>query len=133
MAEVIEIWTDGACSGNPGPGGWAAVISRDGEIERLSGHEAHTTNKRMELTAAIKGLEALAAGTVVTVHSDSMLLVSTMKDQWKRKKNLDLWDQLDDLAEQLEVSWVWVRGHSDSEYNRVADRMASRALERGRR
>ena len=95
---MIDIYTDGSCLGNPGPGGWAAIIVEGGVKRNLSGGAPGTTNNRMELSAAIEGLEAVPKNAVVTVHSDSQYLVNTMTRNWKRKVNLDLWGSLDSLV-----------------------------------
>ena len=125
----ITIYTDGSCLNNPGPGGWGAVLlSEDGEPSRLSGHEPDTTNNRMELTAAIKGLEAVPAGAPVALYSDSSYLVNTMTRNWKRRANQDLWARLDALANQRHVTWNWVRGHAGDRWNEEADRLASSAM-----
>ena len=121
---MIEIYTDGACSGNPGPGGWAALIVSGGKTEKLHGGEDPTTNNRMEMLAAIKGLEAVPPSSAVTVFSDSRLLVNTMTLGWKRNKNRDLWEQLDEAAAARRVRWQWVKGHADDPMNREADRLA---------
>ncbi|MDA1216454.1 MAG: ribonuclease HI, partial [Chloroflexi bacterium] len=86
---MVDVYTDGSCSGNPGPGGWGAVVLKDGKPQRISGHDPHTTNNRMELTAAIKALEAVSKGTPITVHSDSEYLIKTMTKGWKRNANQD--------------------------------------------
>ena len=125
----ITIYTDGSCLVNPGPGGWGAlVLPEQGEPERLSGGEAHTTNNRMEMTGAIKGLEATAPGASVDLYSDSSYLVNTMTKNWKRRKNNDLWDQLDALARLRKVNWLWVRGHNGDPGNEEADRLAGNAM-----
>ena len=122
---IVTIYTDGSCLTNPGPGGWGAIVLRDnGEPERLSGGHPHTTNNRMEMTAAIRGLEAAPAGTPVAVYSDSQYLVNTMTLNWKRRKNHDLWKQLDSLADERYVTWFWVRGHDGDRWNTEADRLA---------
>ena len=121
---MIEIYTDGACSGNPGPGGWAALIVADGKIEKLHGGEDRTTNNRMEMLAAIEGLEAVPASSTVTVFSDSRLLVNTMTLGWKRNKNRDLWERLDVAAGSRRVRWQWIKGHGDDPMNQEADRLA---------
>ena len=124
--KTTEIHTDGACSGNPGPGGWAAiVIDADGRRD-FSGGESTTTNNRMELTAAIEGLEATPQGSRVKVHSDSQYLVNTMTRGWKRKANHDLWGRLDRLVGDRAVTWEWVRGHSGDPLNEEADSLAYR-------
>ena len=122
---MINIYTDGACQDNPGPGGWAAIIEQDGESKELSGREERTTNNRMEITAAIKGLEATPEGSVVTLHSDSRYLVNTMTRGWKRNVNTDLWERLDALVAGREVKWQWVRGHAGHPQNERADRLAT--------
>ena len=121
---MIAIYTDGACSGNPGPGGWAALIVSDGRIEKIHGGEDRTTNNRMEMLAAIEGLEAVPPSSTVTVFSDSRLLVNTMTLGWKRNKNRDLWERLDEAAAARRVRWQWVKGHADDPMNREADRLA---------
>jgi ribonuclease HI len=119
------IFTDGACKGNPGRGGWAAVllINRAHYIE--SGREPHTTNNRMELMAAIKGLEAAPPDKEVVIYSDSTYLVNTMTRNWKRNANHDLWERLDQLCKEHKVTWKWVRGHNGTPGNEMADRIAS--------
>ncbi len=125
MAGMINIYTDGGSQDNPGPGGWAAVIEQDGHKRELSGREARTTNNRMEITAAIKGLEATPEGSSVTIHSDSRYLVNTMTRDWKRNVNTDLWDRLDALVANRSVAWQWVRGHAGHPQNERADQLAS--------
>ena len=128
----MTIYTDGSCSGNPGPGGWAAIVLSDrDEPLRLSGHEPKTTNNRMELTAAIKGLEAAPPGSSVTLFSDSEYLVKTMTRNWKRNVNKDLWDQLDSLSASRQIDWQWVRGHVGNHWNEEADRLAVSAMKQG--
>ena len=126
----ITIYTDGSCLDNPGPGGWGFVIlgQRDDEPRRLSGHEPDTTNNRMELTAAIKGLEAAPTGAPVVLYSDSTYLVNTMTKNWKRRVNQDLWEQLDALAAKRTVAWRWVQGHAGNRWNEEADRLAVGAM-----
>ena len=137
----LTVFTDGACSGNPGPGGWAAVIL-DGEHRReLSGFEAATTNNRMEMSAAIRALEALPDGVAVDLHTDSQYLrngMSAWLARWKRNgwrtadrkpvKNEDLWRRLDDLARQRHVRWHWVRGHDGHPENERCDALANAAI-----
>ena len=120
----MDIYTDGSCLKNPGPGGWAAIVTGDGEDRPLSGADPATTNNRMEMMAAIKGIESAAPGSTLTVHSDSQYLVNTMTKNWKRSKNQDLWARLDSLVAQRDVSWNWVRGHAGHAYNEQADRLA---------
>jgi ribonuclease HI len=134
----ITLYTDGACSGNPGPGGWAAILRWQDREKVLSGGEALTTNNRMELTAVIRGLEALKEPCEVTVYSDSRYVVEAMEQGWalgwrargwKRRgsgeaKNPELWQRLLELAEQHRLRWVWVRGHGEDELNRRCDALA---------
>ena len=123
-AKKIEIYTDGACLGNPGPGGWAAIIVQGNSQTHLAGGEPKTTNNRMEITAAIRGIEAAPPGSALTVWSDSEYVIKTMTRGWKRKVNNDLWDQLDDAVARRKVSWEWVRGHSGHPLNELADDLA---------
>ncbi len=143
MRPEVEIWTDGACSGNPGPGGWAALL-RYGERERtLSGAEPETTNNRMELLAAIKALEALKRPCRVRLVTDSEYLkkgITEWLPRWKARgwrtadrrpvKNADLWRRLDELAGRHEIRWEWTRGHAGDPENERVDRLARAALER---
>ena len=122
----IVIHTDGACKGNPGPGGWGAVIEQTGGQVKLSGSEPQTTNNRMEMTAVIKGLEAVDASANVLISSDSTYVINTMTKGWKRKANQDLWDQLDRLIGSRNVSWRWVRGHNGDRGNELADALATK-------
>lgn len=133
----VEIWTDGSCLGNPGPGGWAAVL-RYGEREReLSGGEGETTNNRMELFGAIAALEALTRPCHVRLHADSSYVVKGMSEWiegwrrkgWKKVKNRDLWERLSEAAAPHEVEWVWVRGHAGNAMNERVDRLAVSAAE----
>ena len=136
------MWTDGACSGNPGPGGWGAVMKSNGHEKDLSGGEALTTNNRMELMAAIAALEALKRPSTVDLHTDSQYLRGGImgwihgwkKNGWKtsaRKpvKNVDLWQRLDALREKHEVRWHWVKGHAGNEANERADQLARDGME----
>ena len=126
---AITIYTDGSCLGNPGPGGWGALVFGESEEpQRLSGHEAQTTNNRMELMAAIQGLEAVPDGSKVVLHSDSSYLVNTMTKNWKRRVNHDLWERLDTLSGSHNVEWRWVRGHNGDRWNEAADRLAVAAM-----
>ena len=124
---TIDIHTDGSCLGNPGPGGWAAIVVTDGAERALTGGDAHTTNQRMEVIAAVKGIEAVPVGSAVTVHSDSLYLINTMTKGWKRKANKDLWPALDALVDARNVTWEWVKGHAGHPMNERADRLAVRA------
>ncbi len=121
---MINVYTDGSCLGNPGPGGWAAVIVEGSDQRFLSGREKNTTNNRMEMLAAIEGLDAVPAGSAVTIHSDSQYLVKTMTRNWKRNKNNDLWDRLDALSLERRVRWRWVRGHAGHQRNEQANFIA---------
>src|SRR5437870_11984667 len=140
MSEV-EIFTDGACSGNPGPGGWGAVLRYGAAEKDLSGGEAATTNNRMELMAAIRGLEALKRPCRVKLYTDSQYLrdgISRWLTAWKARgwktaakkpaKNLDLWQRLEAAAAPHEVEWHWVRGHSGHPENERADALARGAI-----
>ena len=122
----IVIHTDGACKGNPGQGGWGAVIEQNGNQIRLSGGEPQTTNNRMEMTAVIKGLEAVDHAAKVLISSDSTYVVNTMTKGWKRKANHDLWERLDALVQSRDVSWRWVRGHNGDLGNELADLLATK-------
>ena len=122
----IVIHTDGACKGNPGPGGWGTVIEQNGNQQKLSGSEPQTTNNRMEMTAVIKGLEAVDPSAKVLISSDSTYVINTMTKGWKRKANHDLWDQLDRLVRDRNISWRWVRGHSGDRGNELADALATK-------
>jgi ribonuclease HI len=133
----VEIFTDGACRGNPGPGGWAAILRYRGTEKELTGFAADTTNNRMEMTAAIEGLEALKRPCRVRLYSDSQYLrdgITKWINEWKRRgwrtagkqpvKNIDLWQRLDAAAGRHAVSWIWVRGHSGHPENERADALA---------
>jgi len=146
--DVLVIYTDGGCSGNPGPGGWGAVILDGTEETRLSGGEQATTNNRMELTAAIRALEAVAAretwkGRPVSVYSDSQYVkngITSWIQNWKKngwktaaKKpvlNRDLWERLDALYSSLPVRWQWVKGHAGIRYNEVCDSLCRSEMEK---
>ena len=127
---MIEIYTDGSALNNPGPGGWAAIVIDGSDETRLTGGESRTTNNRMEITAAIKGLESVAAGEAVRVHSDSQYVVNTMTRNWNRRANKDLWAMLDAEVARHDVEWNWVRGHAGNPYNEQADRLAVEEAER---
>lgn len=120
-----DVYTDGSCLGNPGPGGWSVVIhTEDGELTTISGHEDSTTNNRMELTAVIEALKELPLDANVTIHSDSQYVVYTITKGWKKNKNLDLWIALDELLKGRSLDWDWIRGHNGSSYNELADVLA---------
>ena len=125
---MVDVYTDGSCLGNPGPGGWGAIVLDSDATRLLSGGDPATTNNRMELTAAIKGIEAVPAGAPVAVHSDSEYLVKTMTKGWKRRVNHDLWERLDALERSHKVTWEWVRGHAGNPLNEEADRLAAAAM-----
>ena len=145
MSETIEIFTDGACRGNPGPGGWGAVLRSGVREKLLSGGSRDTTNNRMELTAAIEALEALRRPCRVRLSTDSTYLkngITQWISAWKRRdwkttdrtpvKNVDLWRRLERAASRHDVEWIWVRGHAGHEGNEKADALARSAIE-GRR
>jgi len=139
--KVVDVYTDGACSGNPGPGGWGAIL-RYGEIEKeLSGGERETTNNRMELMAAIAALEALKAQTHVRLHTDSQYVkngITTWIHGWKKNgwktsdrkpvKNVDLWRRLDTALKSHKIDWIWVKGHNGHAENERADALARSAI-----
>jgi ribonuclease HI len=133
----VEIWTDGACSGNPGPGGWGAILTFNGKEREISGGETPTTNNRMELMAAIVALETLTRACAIDLHTDSMYLrdgVTKWIHNWKKRgwktadnkpvKNVELWQRLDAAAERHDIHWKWVKGHADDEMNERADALA---------
>src|SRR6185436_4012813 len=137
----VIVHTDGACSGNPGPGGWGAILSYGEHEKELKGGEPHTTNNRMELMAAISALEALKRPSTVEMHTDSQYVqqgISQWITKWKRNgwktadkkpvKNVDLWQRLDDAMQQHNVKWHWVKGHAGHELNERADRLAVAAI-----
>jgi len=139
---TIEIYTDGACKGNPGPGGWGVLLRYKGQEKKLYGGEAHTTNNRMELMAAIKGLEALTSPCTVNLYTDSQYLRQGMTDwlaNWKINgwrnskkepvKNADLWKLLDELASRHQIKWHWVKGHSGHTENDLVDALANQGIE----
>ena len=141
MSRRVSIWTDGACSGNPGPGGWGVVLRYGAHEKELRGGEALTTNNRMELTAAIQALEALTRPSEATLHTDSQYLrggVTAWIDGWKRNgwrtaarkpvKNEDLWRRLDTARDRHAVEWRWVKGHADDELNARADELAREGM-----
>lgn len=137
MNSPILIYTDGSCIGNPGPGGWAAVIQWSGQKTEQAGHETPTTNNRMEMTAVIRALEWVKknklAEHAIELHSDSSLLIKTLNEGWKRKANLDLWDKLDDARKGLNVRWFWVKGHAGHPLNERCDRLAVAEAEKAKK
>ena len=128
---MIEIYTDGSCLGNPGPGGWAAVVVEDGAKRSVHGRHERTTNNRMEIMAVIEGLKAVPRSSEVTVHSDSQYVVNTMTRNWKRNANRDLWERLDAEVAGRTVSWRWVPAHVGVPLNEEADRLANREAHGG--
>ena len=120
----IKLYTDGACSGNPGPGGWAAIIINGDYINKISGSDKSTTNNRMEIIAVIEGLKTIDNTANIEVITDSAYVVNTMTKCWKRNKNQDLWNELDMLVSKHNVKFTWVKGHASNQYNNECDRMA---------
>jgi ribonuclease HI len=147
VSEQVEIWTDGGCTGNPGPGGWAFVVRTGGHVEELSGFDPGTTNNRMELTAVREALQRLSTaskGLSITVHTDSQYVqkgITQWIHAWERNgwrttakkpvKNSDLWHALWDLSRGLSIQWVWVMGHAGNEMNERCDRLVQEAIARG--
>ena len=120
---MIEIYTDGACIGNPGPGGWGVVILNGSQNLFLSGGDSSTTNNRMEITAVIEALKNVDDNDV-TIYSDSTYVINTITKGWKKNKNQDLWELLEKLLFKKNVTWKWVKGHSGNEFNEKADQLA---------
>lgn len=133
MPGTTTVYTDGACKGNPGPGGWAALIIDPKGTETLvsGGPIPATTNQRMEVTAAIEGLRSVPPGSSITLRSDSLYVVNTMELNWKRRANHDLWAQLDALVAQRNVAFEWVRGHNGHPEQERVDQAASKAAIHG--
>ncbi len=142
MTKAVVIFTDGACSGNPGPGGWGAVLTFEGSEREICGGEPDTTNNRMELMAAISALETLKRPCLVELHTDSQYLrggVTGWMDNWKKRgwltadkkpvKNIELWKRLDEARLRHDVSWHWVKGHAGHEMNERADELARRGMQ----
>ena len=138
----VVVYTDGACRGNPGPGGWGAVLRWNGHERRLHGGEAPTTNNRMELMAAIQALETLREPCAVKLHTDSNYVrqgITEWLPQWHRRnwktadkkpvKNQDLWQRLDAAAARHRIEWFWVKGHSGDEGNELADQLANKGVD----
>lgn len=140
-SKIVDIFTDGACKGNPGIGGWGALLKYNGRVQELFGGEKQTTNNRMELLATIRALEALNQPCKIRLHTDSQYVqkgISEWIHAWKIRgwrtaskkpvKNADLWQQLDNLSQQHQIEWIWVRGHAGHEGNERADELANRGV-----
>lgn len=145
--DIVEIYTDGACSGNPGPGGWAAVLLYKEARKEISGFEENTTNNRMELKAVIEALKALKRPCKVNLYSDSSYVINAFKEGWLEKwqknnwlksdktpvENQDLWKELLEISKNHQVNWIKVKGHADNEYNNLCDRLATEQIKRNTR
>ena len=142
IESTVTIFTDGACRGNPGPGGWGALLQAGATEKELWGGERNTTNNRMELTAVIRALEALKRPVAVRIHTDSQYVqkgISPWIHNWKKNgwrtsdkkpvKNADLWQRLDVLSGQHDVAWIWVKGHAGHPGNERADKLANRGID----
>lgn len=141
MSESVTIHTDGACSGNPGPGGWGAVLEYNGTVKELKGGAGLTTNNQMELTAAIEALNALKRACTIDLYTDSQYVKNGIqgwlhgwkKNGWKTAakkpvKNVELWQKLDEAAKRHKITWHWVKGHAGHELNEKADRLANEGM-----
>ncbi len=141
MIKEVIIYTDGACSGNPGPGGWGAVLIFGDNIKEISGYSSETTNNIMELTAAIESLKLIKQTCSIKIYTDSVYVKNGMTvwiNNWKKNgwrtankklvKNMQIWIELDMLCKQHAVSWFWIKGHSDNYYNNRADFLAVQAV-----
>jgi len=142
VTEFVDIYTDGACKGNPGPGGWGALLKFGDHVKEMHGGEPGTTNNRMELTAVIRAFESLKRSCKVRLHTDSQYVqkgISVWIHDWKRRawrtadkkpvKNVDLWQQLDALSVLHEIDWIWVKGHAGDPGNERADELANLGVE----
>jgi len=140
--KLVEIYTDGACRGNPGPGGWGALLRYDDHEKKLFGGEPETTNNRMELTAVIQGLNSLKRRCKVKVTTDSVYVkdgITSWIHNWKKRnwktaskkpvKNKDLWQALDEAVQQHDIEWHWVKGHAGHLENEIADQLANRGID----
>ena len=138
---IINIWTDGACSGNPGPGGWGALIEFNNSTKEISGSEKNTTNNRMEMMAVIKALKYIDTKSQINLYTDSKYvkegitnwIIGWKKNNWKNSqkkdvKNKDLWVELDSLSLKHNINWNWVKGHSGNIENDIADKLATEAI-----
>lgn len=142
MTKTVKIYTDGACRGNPGPGGWGVLLESGKHRKTLHGGELDTTNNRMELTAAIRALDALNGSQDVILHTDSKYLldgINSWIEGWKKRgwktsakkpvKNQDLWKALDELVAQHDIEWIWVKGHAGDPGNEMADMLANQGID----
>lgn len=142
MTRTIEIYTDGACRGNPGPGGWGALLIAGHHRKTMHGGHPETTNNRMELTAAIEALNVLKKPSRVVLHTDSKYVMDGINEwlaNWKRRgwktankkpvKNQDLWKALDEAAQRHDIEWIWVKGHDGNPGNEEADRLANQGID----
>lgn len=138
----VEIYTDGACLGNPGPGGWAAILMTDKHQKEISGSQQDTTNNRMELTAVIESLKMIKKSVKIRLYTDSKYVIEGItkwifgwkKNQWrnanrKQVKNSDLWQELDEQVAKYDIEWIWVKGHDGNKYNEMVDKMAKKQAE----
>jgi ribonuclease HI len=142
MSKTIEIFTDGACRGNPGPGGWGALLRCEGKEKTIHGGERDTTNNRMEMLAAIMALSALKEPSTIILSTDSVYLCKGISEwllAWKQRgwktsqrkpvKNVDLWQRLDELAQDHNITWKWVKAHNGHRENEIADALANRGVD----
>jgi ribonuclease HI len=138
--KFLEIYTDGACKGNPGPGGWGAILLWGDNVKEVSGFESVTTNNRMELMAAIEGLKQVTKSVKIKLYTDSQYLKKGMTEwislwqhtNWNKGKvkNKDLWEELIELNKKFEIQWCWVKGHNGNKYNERADELACKAVQK---
>lgn len=136
--KVVKVYTDGACRGNPGPGGWAAILLWNNTTKEIFGGEQDTTNNRMELKAAIEGLKAVKRPVKIEIYTDSEYLKNGMTvwikswltNNWNKGKikNIDLWQDLYNLSKQFEIEWHWIKSHNGNKYNELADKLARDAI-----